>query len=72
LELLDFATGSEGKGPVGGAIEGREGRGSELPDMMMERAACGGVLMQLERQELALHCWRAVAFVFPGSPATPL
>jgi hypothetical protein len=24
----DFATGSEGSGPVGGAIEGREGRGS--------------------------------------------
>lgn len=58
FEFLDFATGSEGKGPVGGAIEGREGRGSELPDMVMGRAAYGGVLMQLGGRELALHCWR--------------
>lgn len=28
LEARDFATGNEGSGPVGGAIEGREGRGS--------------------------------------------
>lgn len=29
LEDRDFATGSEGSGPVGGATEGREGRGRE-------------------------------------------
>jgi hypothetical protein len=34
FELLDFATGNEGRGPVGGAIDGRAGRGSELPDML--------------------------------------
>lgn len=34
FELRDLGTGSEGSGPVGGAIEGREGRGSELADML--------------------------------------
>jgi hypothetical protein len=34
FEWRVFATGSEGKGPVGGAIEGREGRGSVVPDML--------------------------------------
>jgi hypothetical protein len=34
LEWRVFATGNEGRGPVGGAIEGREGRGSELADMI--------------------------------------
>lgn len=38
LELRDLATGSDGKGPVGGAIEGLEGRGSELPDMLTARS----------------------------------
>lgn len=33
FEFRDFATGNEGRGPVGGAIEGREGRGSEFVDM---------------------------------------
>lgn len=28
FETRDFATGSEGSGPVGGAIDGRDGRGS--------------------------------------------
>jgi hypothetical protein len=28
LGCLDFGTGNEGRGPVGGAIEGRDGRGS--------------------------------------------
>jgi len=35
LETRDFATGSEGSGPVGGAMEGREGRGSEWLVMML-------------------------------------
>jgi hypothetical protein len=39
LELLDLGTGNEGKGPVGGAIEDRAGRGSELLDML-ERLSC--------------------------------
>jgi len=34
FEMRDFATGSEGSGPVGGAIEGRDGRGSEWFAMM--------------------------------------
>lgn len=34
LECRVFATGSEGRGPVGGAMEGREGRGRVLPDML--------------------------------------
>ena len=34
LELLDFATGSEGSGPVGGAIDGLDGRGSDMPDIV--------------------------------------
>lgn len=29
LETRDFATGNEGSGPVGGATEGRDGRGRE-------------------------------------------
>ena len=39
-ELRDLGTGSEGKGPVGGAIEGRDGRGSELADMVMGWRVC--------------------------------
>jgi hypothetical protein len=39
LELRDLGTGNEGKGPVGGAIEGRAGRGSELA-VMLERRSC--------------------------------
>jgi len=34
FEWRVFATGSEGNGPVGGAIEGREGRGSVVPDIL--------------------------------------
>lgn len=37
LEPLDLATGNDGRGPVGGAIEGLEGRGSELVDMFVSR-----------------------------------
>lgn len=34
FECRVFATGSEGRGPVGGAMEGREGRGRLLLDML--------------------------------------
>lgn len=34
LDARDFATGSEGNGPVGGATEGRDGRGREWFFMM--------------------------------------
>lgn len=34
LEWRVLGTGSEGSGPVGGAIEGREGRGSVVLDML--------------------------------------
>lgn len=40
LELRDLGTGREGRGPVGGAIEGRDGRGSELVDMVDELVRC--------------------------------
>jgi hypothetical protein len=44
LEARDFATGSEGSGPVGGAIEGREGRGSEwLVMVVVSRRERAGV-----------------------------
>lgn len=42
FEWRVFATGSEGRGPVGGAIDGREGRGSVLPDMMIASQRLGG------------------------------
>lgn len=35
LETRDLATGSEGRGPVGGAIEGRDGRGSVVVAMVL-------------------------------------
>lgn len=41
FEALDFATGRAGSGPVGGAIEGREGRGSEWFVMMDDLLAAG-------------------------------
>lgn len=41
LETRDFAMGSEGSGPVGGAMEGREGRGSEW--LVMVLCAAGEV-----------------------------
>lgn len=41
LELRDFATGSEGSGPVGGATEGREGRGREWVVMSAEWGVTG-------------------------------
>jgi hypothetical protein len=34
FEVRDLATGSEGKGPVGGAMEGLDGRGIVLPDIL--------------------------------------
>lgn len=64
LALRDFATGSEGSGPVGGAIEERAGRGSELPDMLEERGAGVGVLMPAAWQMLALACWRDCRLFF--------
>lgn len=39
LEMRDLATGSDGRGPVGGAIEGREGRGSVV--VVMVSVSCG-------------------------------
>lgn len=36
LETRDFATGNEGSGPVGGATEGREGRGREWFFMLLK------------------------------------
>lgn len=42
MDVRDLATGNEGNGPVGGAIEGREGRGSVLPDMVVAQSReCG-------------------------------
>jgi hypothetical protein len=38
LEWRVFATGSDGNGPVGGASEGREGRGSVVLAMVMSDA----------------------------------
>ena len=35
FETRDLATGSEGRGPVGGAIEGRDGRGSVVVAMVL-------------------------------------
>jgi hypothetical protein len=52
LEWRVFATGNEGSGPVGGAIEGREGRGRELPDMMDIPAAT-----VREVREWAMKAW---------------
>lgn len=40
LECRVFATGSEGRGPVGGAIEGRDGRGSVFVPDMVNRQEC--------------------------------
>jgi hypothetical protein len=56
LELLDFATGNEGKGPVGGAIDGRAGRGSELPDILTALTrVCDSYCSFWS--VLAMHCW---------------
>lgn len=63
LELRDFATGSDGKGPVGGAIEGRDGRGSEFADMLMALGAFVRVLPQLG-ELLAMHGWPDRPFAF--------
>lgn len=35
LETRDFATGRAGRGPVGGAIEGRDGRGRVVVVMVL-------------------------------------
>ena len=66
LELRDFATGSDGKGPVGGAIEGRDGRGSEFADMLMALGAFVRVLPQLG-ELLAMHGWPDRPFAFSNS-----
>ena len=56
LELLDFATGNEGKGPDGGAIDGRAGRGSELPDILTALARMCDSCCSFW-SVLAMHCW---------------
>jgi hypothetical protein len=71
LEPLDFATGNEGRGPVGGAIEGRAGRGSELPDIstaLARRCDCYCSFWGV----LAMHCWpnRLCFFVCSMPPRT--
>lgn len=63
MELLDFGTGSEGKGPVGGAIEGRDGRGSELADMVNGVARLFKCYCRLQKV-LAPQCLAGLAFVF--------
>jgi hypothetical protein len=35
LDGRDLGTGSDGSGPVGGAMEGREGRGNVVVDMVL-------------------------------------
>lgn len=65
FELRDLGMGSEGKGPVGGAIEGRAGRGSELPDMLkgLPLRGCGVECKSLERGRCAVD---PSAFHFSG------
>lgn len=54
-----FGTGSEGRGPVGGATERR---GSALPDMLAERRSCSEQLLCVKARISA----RAVLSVHPG------
>ncbi len=65
FEVRVLGTGNEGKGPVGGAIDGLDGRGSELTDMMVvEWAAAEFVKRQLGRREETVN---ASAFGVPVS-----
>lgn len=64
-EVRVLGTGNEGKGPVGGAIDGLDGRGSELTDMLVfEWATAEFVKRQLGRREKTVN---ASAFGVPVS-----
>lgn len=63
LEERDLGTGNEGKGPVGGAIDGLDGRGRELPDMVWVRLRVSGWCSVLAGWRSAVA---ANALLFPG------
>ncbi len=68
FEVRVLGTGNEGKGPVGGAIDGLDGRGSELTDMMVVRvggcrvceAAVGTTGRDCQRERLWCSCIRTL------------